>query len=154
LSREPESSLFATGGAISGDFQSRHHDPEPAVFLHLPLESLENIAHEFQALARAQTSQVDVIPVQLALVIMILAMDVHEVRFVDQPVPLQQLEGAADRAATHAGIQLLGLAQELGGIQVFGRNLHHAQDGAPRLRHPDSALREVGLETARHFRLR
>jgi hypothetical protein len=46
------------------------------------------------------------------------------------------------------------LAQELGGIPVFGRSLHHVQDGAPRLHHPDSALREVGLEPAQHFRLR
>jgi hypothetical protein len=47
----------------------------------------------------------------------------------------------------------LRFAQNLAGIQMFGRSFYHAQDGAPLLRHADSALAKVGLQPARHFRL-
>jgi len=53
----------------------------------------------------------DMVAVQFALVIVSLAVDMHKVEFVDQSVPLEQLQGSIDRAAIDAGIQLLRLAQ-------------------------------------------
>src|ERR1022692_707762 len=38
--------LPRTRRAVSANFQPRHHDPEAAVFLHLPFQLLENIADE------------------------------------------------------------------------------------------------------------
>jgi hypothetical protein len=36
---------------------------------------------------------------------------------------------------------------------MLAGSFHHAQNGAPLLRHADAALREVRLQAARHFGL-
>ena len=137
--------LLRAGGAISADLQSRHHNPEAAVFLHLALQFFENIADEFHDFAAPQARHVDMVAVQFALVIVSLAVDMHKVEFVDQSVPLEQLQGSIDRAAIDAGIQLLRLAQELGRIEVFGGRFDHPQNGPPLLGHPDPAVDEMSL---------
>jgi hypothetical protein len=85
---------------------------------------------------------------------MSLAVNVHEIEFVNQPMPLQQPQRPVHSAAIHAGIQLLRLAQKLGCVQVFGRSLHHAKNRAALLGHAYSALGEVGLQSPRDFGLR
>ena len=42
--QRPTSLYFEHAAQYPANFQSRHHDPEPAVFLHLPLQLLENVA--------------------------------------------------------------------------------------------------------------
>ncbi len=83
------------------------------------------------------------------LVVVPLAVDLHQVEFVNQTVPLEQLQRSVHRAAIDAGVYLLCLAQELGRIQVFGGCLHHPQNGAALLGHADSAVGEMGLQPAR-----
>src|ERR1700722_7587651 len=75
-------------GAISANLQPRHNDPEPAVLFHLRLQLLKNIADEFHDLAATQARHVDVIAVQFTFVVMPLAVNVHQVEFVDQPLAL------------------------------------------------------------------
>ena len=91
------------------------------------------------------------VALQLALVVVSLAVDVHQVEFVDQSLPLEQPQRAIDRAAIDAGIDFLRLAQNLAGVEVLAGSLHHAEDGASLLRHANSALGEVRLQSARHF---
>ncbi len=117
------------------------------------LQPLETIAHEFRDLATAQASHVDVVALQFALVVVTLAVDVHQVEFVDQALALQQLQGAVHRAAVDAGIDLLRLAQNLTGIEMLVGGFDYAQDGAALLRHADAALGEVRLQPARHLGL-
>src|SRR5580704_491820 len=102
--------LLRAPRAIPANLQSRYHNPEPAVFFHLSLQLLENIAHELHDLAATQARHVDVVPVQLALVVVSLAVDVHQVEFVNQSMPLQQPQRPVHRAAIHARIQFLRLA--------------------------------------------
>ena len=142
------------GRAISAHFQPRNQHAESAIFLHLLFQLLKTVAHKLGDLAAAQASHVDVVALQFALVVVAFAVDVHQVEFVDQPLPLEQPQGAVDRAAVDAGIDLLRLAQDLAGVQMLLGGFHHAQDGAPLLRHAEPALGEVGLESARHFGLR
>jgi hypothetical protein len=78
----------------------------------------------------------------------------HQVEFVNQTLPLEQPQGSINRAPIHAGVQLLGLAQKLGCIQVFAGSFHHTQNGTPLLSHADSTLGEMGLQSARYFGLR
>lgn len=101
----------------------------------------------------------DVVAVQFALVVVALAVDVHEVELVDQAVALEPLQGSEDGAVVDAGVEFLGLGQERGGIQMFVGVFHPVQNGATRwvmrIRDPRSgpaggpALRfEVGASVA------
>jgi hypothetical protein len=150
----PAVGSLRTVGAVSANLQPRHDDAEAAIFLDLAFQILENIAHEFHDLATAQASHVDVIAIQLALIIMPLSVDMHQIEFVNQSVALEQFQRAVDRAAVDAGVQFLRLAQKLSRIQMFGGRLHHAQNGSALLGHADSALGEVRLKAARNFCLR
>jgi hypothetical protein len=80
--------------------------------------------------------------------------DVHQVEFVNQTLPLEQPQGSIHRAPIHAGVQFLCLAQKLGCIQVFAGGFHHTQNGPPLLGHADSTLGKMGLQSARYFGLR
>lgn len=55
--------LLRARRAISADLQSRHDNAEPAVFLDLRLQLLENIADELHDLAATQARHVDVIAI-------------------------------------------------------------------------------------------
>jgi hypothetical protein len=131
--------------AISANFQARYHDPEPAVFLHLPLQFFEYIADKLHYFAATQAGHVNVVAIQLTFVVVAFAVDVHQVEFVNKPLAFQQLQGAVDSAAVDAGIDLARLAQKLTGVEVLGGCFHDAENGATLLRHADSALGEVGL---------
>jgi hypothetical protein len=140
--------------AISANLQPRNQHPESAVLLHLSLQPLKAVTHKLCDLPAAQTRHVNVVALQLALVVVSLAVDVHQVEFIDQPLPLEQSQRSVHRAAIDAGIQFLRLPQNLAGIQMLARSFHYAQDGTPLLGHADPALREVCLQSARHFSLR
>jgi len=143
----------AASGAVPADLQARNQNAEAAISLYLLFESFESVAHKLRDLAAAQACHVNMIACQLALVVMPLAVDVHQIEFIDQALPFQQAQCAVDGAAVDGGIDPLRLAQNLGGIQMLARRLHHAQDGAPLLGHANSAFREMGLQPARHFGL-
>ena len=91
------------GCAISADFQPRHHDAEAAIFLHLPLQLLENVADKFHDLAAAQACHVDMVAIELTLVVMSLAVNVQEIEFVDQALALEELQRAVNGAAVDGG---------------------------------------------------
>ena len=63
------------------------------------LSATQNLAYKFGDLAAAQTGHVDVVAAQLALVVMTLAVDVHQIQLVDHALALQQVQGAVDGAA-------------------------------------------------------
>jgi len=59
-----------------------------------------------------------VIPIQLALVGVDLAVDVYAIKLVNQSMTLQQLQSSVDDAAIHTGVQLLCPAQKPRRVQV------------------------------------
>ncbi len=124
---------------------------EAAVFFYLALQPLKYIADELHNLPATQARHVDVVTVHFALVVVTFAVDVHQVKFVNQSVALQQLQGPVDGAAVDTGIELLRPAEKLGRIQVLRGGLHHAQDGAALLGHADTASSEMSLQAARHL---
>ena len=57
---------------------------------------------------------------------MAFAIQMHQVKLINQPLPLQQIQRSIDRAAINRSIDRTRFAQDLAGIQVFGRSLNHA----------------------------
>lgn len=145
--------LFGASRAIPADFQSRHRNPEAAVLRHLTFKILKNIADELHDPATTKTCDMDVVAVDLALVIMALAMNVHEIEFVDQAVALEQAQSPIDGAAVDTGIKFFRFAEKLRGVQMFGRGFHNAKDGTALLRHANAAFGEMGLQATRYFSL-
>jgi hypothetical protein len=130
---------------VAANFKSGEEYPEAAILFDLLLEPLKLVADEFRDLAATKTRHVDVIALQLALVIMALAIDVHQIEFVDQPLPLQQAKRSINRAAVDTRIKFLRLAKNLAGVKMFAGGFHHAENGAALLGHADTALGKVGL---------
>ena len=141
-------------GAVATDLEAGNQHAKAAVLFDLLLQFLEAVAHEFRDLAAAETRHVDVIAFQPPLVIMSLTIDVHQVEFVDHAMAFQEPKRAVDGTTVDAGVQFLCLAQDLAGIEMLAGSLHHAQDCAALLGHPDSAFGKLGLQAARHFSLR
>ena len=139
--------------AVSAHFETAYHNVEPAFTLNLSFQAVEQVALEFADLAAAQACHVNVIPLRATLVIMLFALHVHEVKLIDQPVPLEQSEGAIDRDSVHSRIDSASSAEKLAGIQMLLRSLHHAQNGAALAGHAQAARHKFGLQPAGCFGL-
>jgi hypothetical protein len=140
--------------AVSADFKAGDENVELALALNLPFETVEQSALELGDLAAPQTCHMDVIPLWAPFVEMLLALQVHEIEFIDQAVALEQAECAIDGDAIDVGIELAGATQNLTRIEMLLRSLHNAQNGAPLMRHAQATRHEFGLQTSRSFGLR
>jgi hypothetical protein len=139
---------------ITADFQPGDHNMEPAIALNLSLQAIEEVAFKFRNLAAAQTCHVDVIPLGTALVVVLLALHMHEVKFIDQTVPLQQAKRAIYGDPVDLRIEAASAPQQLAGIKVLFGGFDDAQDGAPLTGHAQSARHQLGLETSWNLGLR
>src|SRR5215813_12661025 len=127
---------------------------EPTVALDLPFQTVEQIALELDDLTAAQAGHMDVIPLRAPLVIMFLALHMHQVELVNQSVALEQVERAVDGYAVNSRIELTGVTQDLRRIQVLLRGLHHAQNGTPLVGEAQPSRRQGRLQTSGGFGFR
>ena len=80
----------------------------------------------------------NMVPPALNLVEMFFTLQVHQVEFVDQAEPFQELDGTVDGGAIDARLALASQIQKSGGIQVLLGALNNF-DHSPALgRHPNS----------------
>ena len=126
---------------------------EAAVALDLSLQAVKEIALEFRDLAAAQAGHVDVVALRAALVIMFLALHVHEIQFVDQAMSFEQTESAINGDSVDVGIETAGVAQDLAGVEVLFGGFDHAEDGAALVGHAQAAGHKFGLQASGGFAL-
>ena len=138
----------AAGGTISTNFKPGDDDVESAIALDLSLEAVEQIAFEFGDFPATETGHVDVIPLRATLIKMFFALQVHEIKFIDQALALEEVEGAVDRDAINLRIEFLGAAKNSGGVEVLLGGLDDAQDHFALAGHAKAAGHELGLETS------
>jgi hypothetical protein len=74
--------------AVATNFQSRDNNVESAIALNLPFESIEKIALKLGNLPATKTCHVNVIALRSSLIIMFLALQVHEIEFIHKAVTL------------------------------------------------------------------
>ncbi len=117
--------------ANSAHFQPHYPDLKTALLDHLLFQFLERRARVFHDRAAPKAGHVTVIAVGLGLVIMLLALDVHEIEFIDQPAILEQCESSIDRGAIDIGVLFPGKLEEHGCIQMPGRVLNDIHQEAP-----------------------
>jgi hypothetical protein len=123
-------SIRAAVGAVTTDFQAAHHDVKTAVALNLPLKAVEQIAFEFHNLAAAEASHVDVVALGTALVEVLLALHMHQIELVNEPVALKQLQSAVYGNSVDGGVELARMTQELCGVEMLLGVFNHAENSA------------------------
>ena len=114
--------------AVAADFQSGNNNVEATVALDLSLEAVEEIAFKFQDFPTAEAGHVDVITLRAPFIKMLLPLHMHQVEFVYESVPLQQLERPIYSNAVDARIDLMGMPENLRCIQMLFRSLNHAKN--------------------------
>ena len=82
-------SVLAALRAVSADFQPADHDVKPAITLDLPFEPVEKVAFQFADFPAPQAGHVDVVTLRPALIVVFLALHVHQIKFIDQTVALE-----------------------------------------------------------------
>src|SRR5208282_1274995 len=152
--RFARAALVATARAVSTDLKARDDDVKPAIAFQLVLQRLESLAHELGDLSAAQAGHVNMITPQLPLVVMSLAVQVHQVKLVDQSLPLQKVQGAVNRASVYRVVYRARLAENLAGVQMLGRCLDDAQNCAALRGHANSAAGKLCLQMAWNLSVR
>src|ERR1700691_977994 len=126
---------------------------ELAIALDLALQPVEKVALEFHDLAATQAGHVDVVALWPPLIKVLLALHVHEVEFIHQAMPLEQLESAIHRDSIYLGIEFARSAQNLAGVEMLFRGLDNAEDGTALMCHAQAARHQFGLQSSRSFSL-
>ena len=104
--------------AIAADLGPREHDLESEVRFHLPAHLLQRLAEKFLDFAAAQADDVRVLLLQASLVVMLVALEVHQIELVHQAAFFEQLQRAIDRDAIELGVFFLGQLIQALGVQV------------------------------------
>src|ERR1700733_4488977 len=104
----------------------------------LPLETLECGTVKFLDLPTMKTGKMQMVFLRLDLVIMFFSVEVHQVQLIDQPQPLEQLQGPVYGRAIDIGVPLAGARQESGCIEVCVGALDGFNQRAPLRGQPDS----------------
>jgi hypothetical protein len=89
----------------------------------LPLQPLECGAVKLLDLSTTKTGKMQMVFLRLDFVIMLFSVEVHQVQLIDEPEPLQQLQGPVYGRAIDIGVPLSGSRQEGGCIKVGVRAL-------------------------------
>src|ERR1700689_3699973 len=95
---------FLTLFANSAHFQPHNSYVKTALFGHLFCQFLERRTGVFHDATTAETSHVAVVAIGLGLVIVLLALDMHEIEFIDQSAILEQAESTIDGGTIDVGI--------------------------------------------------
>lgn len=140
--------IRAALGAVAANFKARNHNVETAIALDLAFQPVEEIALELQDFSAPQAGHMNVVPLRAALVEMLFALHVHQVKFIDQAVPLEQFERTVNRDSIDASIEFLRVPQNLRGVEVLIRSFDHAQDGPALVRQPHTARCQRCLQSS------
>ena len=101
-----------------------------AFALDLTFEAVEKIALKFHDFAAPQACHVDVISLRTSLVKMLFALHVHEVKFIDQTMALEQTQRAINSDSVNSGIQFACVAKNLRRIEMLLCRFYDREDGA------------------------
>jgi len=122
-----------------------------AVALDLALQAIKEIALEFHDLAAALAGHVDVIALRTALVEMLLALHVHQIQLIDQPVALQQTQRAINSDPVDLRVDPAGAAENLAGIEMLLGGFDNAKNRATLARHAQATRHQLSLQPSRSF---
>src|ERR1700677_817329 len=124
--------------AKSANFQPYYADVKSALCSDLRLEPLERRTRVFHDCAAAGAGHVAMLAVCLGLVVVLFALDVHQVQLIDQAVSFEQRNRSIDGGAVALRIPLSGDLQQSCRVEVPGSILNNAYQQAPLRSHANS----------------
>jgi hypothetical protein len=111
--------LCSTGAAKPSNLQAHDLNLKVVRCGDFLLQALEGGTGKFLDLSTLKTSQMQMVVLGSNLVIMFLAVQMHEIQFIDQAQPLQQLDGPVDRRPVDVGIAPARLIEKARRVQML-----------------------------------
>ena len=96
----------------------------------------------------------DVITLGAPFVEVLLALHMHQIKFIDETMPFEEVKGAIDRNPINARVELSRLTKNLRRIQMLLCSFDDAQNCSALMRQPNAARGECGLQSSRSLGLR
>ncbi|HXO31207.1 MAG TPA: hypothetical protein VN901_02510 [Candidatus Acidoferrales bacterium] len=127
----------------ASDFQTNRANLEAAPCGHFSLQFLKQIARKLHDGTALKAGHVAMIMVGFDFVIVLLALDMHQVQLIDQATALQQVDRAIDRRAIDTRIFFSGKLEQGRCVEMPGRILDNADDQPPLFRDAYTARRQL-----------
>lgn len=138
--------------AVAADFGTGEEYFEAEVKLDLTAQFLQGLAEEFLDLAAPEADDVRVLLLHPRFVVVLVAADVHQVKFVDEAAGFEHLEGAVDGDAIELGVLLFGHEVQPLGVEVLSGFVDEVEQDLPLPGKADASLPQRIFDTFdRHF---
>lgn len=134
-------------GAVAADFGADEGDLEAEGFFDFFADAGERVAEVFFHFAAAETDDVSVFALHARFVVVLVAVFVQEIEFVDEARFLEHFESAVDCDAIELGVGLASLEIESFGVEVLAALIDEIEQDLALPGEADALL----LECARHF---
>ena len=95
------------------------------ITLNLALQAVKQIALKFGDFAATQARHMYVIALRPSLVEVLLALHVHQVQLIYQPVTFKEIQCSVNGHAVNSRVPLAGMAKNLTRVQMLLRCFHH-----------------------------
>lgn len=132
-SRLMQSLLFACGAGTAkpSNLQAHNLNLKSVHRGDLLFQSLKGLRCKFQNFAALKAGKMKMVPLGPHLVVMLLAAQVHQIKFINHAQFLEQVNGAIDGRAVDIWILLAGMAQKLCRVQMRSRALDGLNQDSP-----------------------
>jgi hypothetical protein len=137
-------------GTVAPHFCASQNDLKPEMLLNLAPHLLEQIAKKLLDFAATQADNVRVLLFQAGLVVVLVALVVHQVQLVHQAAGLEQLERSIDRHAIQLGILFAAQLKQPLSLEVLARLIDQVEQDLTLTRKPYAALSERILDAGDH----
>ncbi len=148
----PLQGVFGFGGkavvADAAHFGAGDGDPNVAIAGDLLLELFVEAGFEFADFAATETGDVDVISRAVSFVVMAVTAEMEKIKFVDEALPLEEVDGAVDGDEVDVMVDVLGPFEDLVDVEMLLGAVHDLEDDAALACEPDAALAQGLLEMA------
>jgi hypothetical protein len=131
-------------GAGDGDL---HVEVAGDLFLELFVEA----AFKFADFAATQAGDVDMVARAVGFVVVAVAAEMQEIKFVDEAVFFEEIDGAVDGDEMDAGIDFYGAVEDLVDVEVLFGGVHDLENDATLASEANAALAEGLLEVSGGF---
>jgi len=144
--------FFLGGEAVvadAADFGARDGNLDVAVHGDLLFELLVKAGFEFADFAAAETGDMDMVAGAVSFIVVAVAAEMQEVKFVDEAFFFEEVDGAVDGDEMNFRINLLSAFEDLIDVEMLLGGIHDLEDDAALAGKTNAALTESILEMAR-----
>lgn len=124
MAREGPGLLLPAFLAIAADFRARRGDVDAAIFLNLLFQLFIKLRLELTHSAAFEAGNMDVIARAVTLVEVLIATQVEQVEFIDEPVAFEQVDGPVDRDAVNVRVEPLRTLENRPGVEMLLGAIH------------------------------